>query len=169
LINWKADRSHPSAPLSILGGMGRDYGIPWKEIDPLLGTMPDVKLATRFKTSKTAIGLRREFCKIAVYTPKDFWTPKRIKLLGTNEDAIIAKKLGVSQQRVSQKRRDLEIPSWHDATSSTAALTLDGDDLDKLDALRLKRETRTACVRRLIREASANGSARKKPAITDGP
>ncbi len=41
----------------------------------------------------------------------DFWTPKRIALLGTDSDRAIAKRLGVSPSLVGNQRRAIGIPA----------------------------------------------------------
>ena len=85
----------------------------WPKIDPLLGTLPDVKLAREFNVSETAIATRRKQLGVpACLKWKIIDWSKVDPYLGRYTDREIAEEAGVSEARVSSRRRRLGIPSF---------------------------------------------------------
>ena len=87
----------------------------WEEIDPLLGTMPDVELALKFGTSKSAIGVRRKLLGVAACLQWKIIDWKEVDpYLGTCTDRELADRAGISETRVAQRRRRFGISSFSD-------------------------------------------------------
>lgn len=93
----------------------------WKEIDPLLGTEPDSKIARRFGLNPDDVSARRKELGIPGFRwPKGsvpsrashIWTAEEDALLGTDTIAAVAKKLGVPTSQVQKRMKKLDIPAY---------------------------------------------------------
>ena len=85
----------------------------WSEIDPLLGTAPDVKLAREFNVSKFTIAMRRKKLGVPACLKWEIIDWSDIDSdLGSCTDREIALEAGVSVARVSSRRRRLGIPPY---------------------------------------------------------
>lgn len=56
--------------------------------------------------------MRREWARDRRLQAARVWTPEEDALLGTDRDAVIAERIGVSLQMVSLRRKKLGVPSW---------------------------------------------------------
>lgn len=84
------------------------------EIEGMLGTVPDQKIADKFGMSPASICERRKGLGIPSYGHNEGvqWTPKTDGLLGTRPDRKLARKLGLSRQTVMYRRQELGISSY---------------------------------------------------------
>ena len=91
----------------------------WAEIDPLLGTAPDVRLALKFNMPKTAVANRRKQLGIPACLEWNIIDWSEVDpYLGTCIDREIAERAGVSVARVAQRRRRLGIPPFSGRSGS---------------------------------------------------
>ena len=85
----------------------------WEEIDPLLGTVPDVELGREFNISKGVIARRRKQLGVAACLKWEIIDWSGIDpYLGRHTDREIAEEAGVSEARVANRRRRLGIASF---------------------------------------------------------
>ena len=90
----------------------RRYLSDWKAKETaLLGTMTDKDLAARLDLSPSAVRLKRLSMDIAPFRKRaastGIWTPAVMARVTKESSAALAKELGVSRQRVHQKRKEL--------------------------------------------------------------
>ena len=81
----------------------RPSKFPWNEIDLLLGTQTDVKLAELFTCNKATIANRRDSKEISPYRAID-WRPID-PFVGTDYDSVIARRFGLKAKTVAAHRR----------------------------------------------------------------
>lgn len=87
----------------------RDFD--WEQIDPLLGTMPDIDLAKKNKCSVSLINHRRAAKGIAPFLIRIDWS-KYDHLLGQQPDHQLAHLIGCTMQNVYKRRRQLGIQPY---------------------------------------------------------
>ncbi|MDP4624224.1 MAG: hypothetical protein NWT08_03690 [Akkermansiaceae bacterium] len=90
----------------------RRYLSDWKAKETaLLGTMTDKDLAARLNLSPSAVRLKRLSLGIAPFRKRaastGIWTPAVMARIIKEPSAALARELGVSRQRVHQKRKEL--------------------------------------------------------------
>ncbi len=98
-----------------------------------MGTMRDKELARRLGVAPSTICNRRRALGIPrvpyrpMGAPLRSWNPENNHLLGTVSDSELARRLGVHQSVVTQRRRALAIPSLHPQSSrlSSPLIALD--------------------------------------------
>ena len=85
----------------------------WAEIDPLLGTMSDIKLGKKFNTPTRSVNKRRNKLGIPPYRTRPVidWT-NIDPYLGTCPDKELAEEYDVSTTTIGNRRRLLGIPSF---------------------------------------------------------
>jgi hypothetical protein len=100
--------------------------------DNLLGTMPDLKLASMLNIARTSVLARRlELSTPAFVTQKQYtWNEKEIKLLGTMTDVDVGLAIGKPAQIVATKRVSLDI-SRYGAAWTESNVSLLGTMYDK--------------------------------------
>ena len=98
-----------------IGILVRPRERPWtaKE-DRLLGTRPDIEIATLLKRTRMTVYRRR--CELGIKPavqrpPQRKWTPTEDKLLGTASDTVIGRRPGRSVFSVQFRRLRLKLPS----------------------------------------------------------
>lgn len=88
----------------------RQYKIPWAEIEPLLGTMPDGDLGQMFDVTQATIARRRKAMGLPLRRKSKVPWEDAIPLMGTMPDSEIAKRYNVTITTIRQKRERLGIP-----------------------------------------------------------
>ncbi len=83
----------------------------------ILGTMTDKEAGEALDLSPSTVRLKRISlgippCRRGKSRPASVWTPDVIRRLGKESAAVIARDVGVSRQRVSQKLQELGIPPF---------------------------------------------------------
>lgn len=78
----------------------------------MVGEMPDLRLARLMGVSTMTVKRKREALKIP--RCKGIWNHKNRALLGTMSDSALAKRLRITQQRVSQVRNQEGIKPFRD-------------------------------------------------------
>lgn len=100
------------------------------ELDALLGTMADAKIAERLGVTRKSVSYRREKLGIPASYDRERNTPPPpmgghnkveltsdiLDLLGTIPDYKLAKKAGVSKKVILSRRQELGIPSYAEST-----------------------------------------------------
>ncbi|MFN7892588.1 MAG: hypothetical protein ACK5OC_19985, partial [Pirellula sp.] len=90
-----------------------------KEIDSIIGTVPDRVIAERFGIAVRSVAVRRHNLGIAsthreiAEAPK--WSKSMDKQLGTMADTDLAKLLGIKRYFIRQRRAELGIPAFKTA------------------------------------------------------
>ena len=109
--------------------------------------MPDAKLARKMRVSLDTVQGERRRRGIQPFRPRSpniEWTPRMIRLLGTDTDANIATRLGIPEHAVRFKRWKMDIPSYVEYSGkqntfewTRAKIALLGTNLDGVIARRL--------------------------------
>lgn len=84
------------------------------ELDALVGTMTDVKLAEQLGVGTHVVFMRRVNLGIPPYS---VWTDTALSMLGTMSDEELSRLLGVHKTTVRYKRLQLGIPSYRSMLS----------------------------------------------------
>jgi hypothetical protein len=91
--------------------MAATKGINWAKHRKRLGTLPDAEFARELGVSNVQVHYKRSELGIPAFFD-NFWTRRRIEVLGTNYDQYWADKWKVSVSRVIYKRLQLGITSF---------------------------------------------------------
>jgi hypothetical protein len=95
------------------GPRGRGIALPWDDIDPLLGTMPDQALARRFGAHWSTIFGRRVRLGVPTFRrPSGIDWQSIDPLLGLVTDTVLAARAGVSATTIGDRRRLRGIPAF---------------------------------------------------------
>lgn len=118
-----------------------------------LGTMPDSKLAKKYRISKQSISNKRKELGIPSHrkvsnkwNPLINWTPELDALVGTMPDVKLAEQLGVSHHVVFMRRVNLGIPKFSVWTDTAISLLGTMTDKDLAELLGVH-ETTVRCKR----------------------
>jgi predicted methyltransferase MtxX (methanogen marker protein 4) len=96
---------------------------------PLLGTMPDSKLAEQAGVSAATIANWRRALGVPAFSRNAglavTGTRSFLRALGTDEDAAIGRRFGVSREVVKHHRTRLELPSFRELRAALISKLLD--------------------------------------------